>query len=527
MGLFPCAPVAPSLAVDLRVLQFVKTLFVRQTPNVTAWCEAVEVFLAGCGYTFAGKDNLRRQFNNAYHWYCVLVIQNDDHVSAMISVARPTARPQEEHKQPSDYLRARCPLCFGGNDWRQARSPDQLCIEQSPCIIVANMASRVDCIICMDACFTKKRSKNPCGAEGDDPPNPITSFFVPTEVVDKMESLAEQCCTRGHNGTGRVVVPDGNDDLVEEGMHVPVSVLDGCGQSFIAADERWKKASTQFFADTGLMALLCRHDRVLWLVNLTSAGEKQHYVLALLKQFITHIPNDMRVGFLYDIGCQIEHSWCKWKFFDDSILLRFQFGVSVFHAYGHQWPCQIIYHPRKREGFGLSDGEGCERLWSALKPLISLLRVSGYHQRLFVLNMQVRHLDTKSLTGFALWLSRRWASCRAQKRGVDRGLRDCGCDVGQLRAQWVAQVEHQTRPSPRQSKNKVDKEIRMILELEQLVKARAATISALEICFVANRITDFACFELDIADARAQYDKLSDMLLRRRAALGVSVTARL
>jgi hypothetical protein len=53
----------------------------------------------------------------------------------------------------------------------------------------------------------------------------------------------------------------------------------------------------------------------------------------------------------------------------------------------------------------------------------------------------------------------------------------------------------------------------MILELEQLVKARAATISALEMCFVANRITEFASFELDIAGARAQYDKLSDMLL--------------
>ncbi|KAF8835020.1 hypothetical protein BDN67DRAFT_913721, partial [Paxillus ammoniavirescens] len=125
------------------------------------------------------------------------------------------------------------------------------------------------------------------------------------------------------------------------------------------------------------MALLCRHDHVLWLVNLTSAGEKQHYALALLKQFIAHIPDDMRVGFLYDIGCQIERSWHKWKFFDDSILSRFQFGVSIFHAYGHQWPCQIIYHPQKREGFGLSDGEGCERLWSMLKPLISPLRVSG------------------------------------------------------------------------------------------------------------------------------------------------------
>jgi hypothetical protein len=76
-------------------------------------------------------------------------------------------------------------------------------------------------------------------------------------------------------------------------------------------------------------------------------------------------------------------------------------------------------------------------------------------------------------------------------------------------------------------KNKVDKEIGMILELEQLVNACAATISALELRFVTNCITDFASFKLDIADARAQYDKLSDMLLQRHAALGVSATAQL
>ncbi|KAF8836310.1 hypothetical protein BDN67DRAFT_911470 [Paxillus ammoniavirescens] len=161
------------------------------------------------------------------------------------------------------------------------------------------MTSRVDCIVCMDACFMQKCSKNPCGAEGDGLPNPITLFFVLTEVVDEMESLTEQC----HNVTGRVVVLDGIEDVVEEGQCVSVLVLDGCGQSFIAVDEGQEKVSTQFFADTGLMALLCCHDCVLWLINLMSGGEKPHYVLALLKQFITHIPDNMRVGFLYDIGC--------------------------------------------------------------------------------------------------------------------------------------------------------------------------------------------------------------------------------
>ena len=77
---------------------------------------------------------------------------------------------------------------------------------------------------------------------------------------------------RGHKSTHGT--QSGNDeDGVEDGMRVPSSVLDDCGQSFKAADEKRQKASTQFFADTGLMALLCRHDRVLWLVNMTHAGE--------------------------------------------------------------------------------------------------------------------------------------------------------------------------------------------------------------------------------------------------------------
>lgn len=56
---------------------------------------------------------------------------------------------------------------------------------------------------------------------------------------------------------------------------------------------------------------------------------------------------------------------------------RIIFAVSVFHAYGHQWACQLVYHPRKCVGFGLTDGEGCERFWSEIRRLIPCLRVSG------------------------------------------------------------------------------------------------------------------------------------------------------
>ena len=40
--------------------------------------------------------------------------------------------------------------------------------------------------------------------------------------------------------------------------------------------------------------------------------------------------------------------------------------MSVFHAYAHNSHCQYLYSPRHRIGFGLSDGENLERLWSFL-----------------------------------------------------------------------------------------------------------------------------------------------------------------
>src|SRR5258708_853300 len=63
-------------------------------------------------------------------------------------------------------------------------------------------------------------------------------------------------------------------------------------------------------------------------------------------------------------------------------------GVLIFHAYGHQWACQLWYHPHKDKLWGLLDGEGCERFWSKLCHLISGLCVMGYHHHVFVLDMQ-------------------------------------------------------------------------------------------------------------------------------------------
>lgn len=57
-GLFGCAPVRPSLAVDLRVLDFVTRLFLRISPNNTAVCNTIEDFLRSQGYHLIGQVRL-------------------------------------------------------------------------------------------------------------------------------------------------------------------------------------------------------------------------------------------------------------------------------------------------------------------------------------------------------------------------------------------------------------------------------------------------------------------------------------
>jgi hypothetical protein len=59
-----------------------------------------------------------------------------------------------------------------------------------------------------------------------------------------------------------------------------------------------------------------------------------------------------------------------------------QFRTSIFHAYVHNWLCQIEYNPRYNLGWGLSDGEGLERMWSYLALLVSLLRYATCNHRL-------------------------------------------------------------------------------------------------------------------------------------------------
>ncbi|KAF9060025.1 hypothetical protein BDP27DRAFT_1180433, partial [Rhodocollybia butyracea] len=263
-------------------LDFVTQLYQRLAPNNTAICHTLKDFLRSQGYQLHGQDPLCQRFQSTLRWYNTLQQLTTSHVDSIVLSARQTIidngntqesatdlecdnssppssptgramptmeevedeedpRPSKRAREkdspltrPSDYLCSRCPLCFGGKTkFDEGWLP------------------RNDVIVCLDACFTQKHNKQF---------SHLNSVFIsPEEVKAWKERVSaarpEQRPPRKHS--------EDNEDDFENGLKVPWSVLDGCNNSFTAADENKEKASTQFFDSTALMGLLCRHDRIL------------------------------------------------------------------------------------------------------------------------------------------------------------------------------------------------------------------------------------------------------------------------
>ncbi|KAJ7432853.1 hypothetical protein B0H11DRAFT_2260038 [Mycena galericulata] len=549
-GVFPCVPLHPSLAVDVRLLEFTMKLFVRIAPNKSALTGALVAHLGDLGFKLASQDAMRRQFTAALEWYTYLRHRVDAHLDRVLELKRESTgaaaaphaeveegpngprgsperdeaevhstthvRAHSEHGQsrgrhpamppasptlpspqrgrrtagnkrkrgetpetpeaesnlfpdppprlrPSDYLHARCPACFGGDKY----APEDL----------ANIK------VCVDACFTQKKNKS----APDPPKHHPGTHFVREDVSDRMEtyvdavresrtSKRQRKRARADENVAVVNSDDEEDGYEHSELPLPRSVLRSCEASFKAADEKRAKASTKLHNDTGLMALLCRHDRVLWVVNMHSAGEKQFYMLLLIETLFQHLPLTTTVGLLYDIACQLERSARKWGFLD-RYLQRLIFAVAVFHAFGHDWPCQLVYHPRS---FGFTNGEGCERLWESISHLIAHLRVSSYHHRLYTLDTQVKHADENSLFRLAEWNKRRSVHSAGKRSDAMLVLEECEVTVEVLRGEWEKQVKAQTKPLARRSKNLVQKAVEQILSLWDAVKIRKSQVQAAE-----------------------------------------------
>ncbi|KIN93744.1 hypothetical protein M404DRAFT_170331, partial [Pisolithus tinctorius Marx 270] len=194
---------------------------------------------------------------------------------------------------------------------------------------------------------------------GSCPPFYEPTYFIPKAQVDKVGRWIGWACKQSPR-QHRIIVPD--------------EAIDQCEASYEAADSNKQKAAMDCFDDTGIMALICRHDIPLFFANIDTPGKQQKYSIALLEHLFSLLPLAATIVVLYDIGCVLDRSLSKYDILSDGIVSRLCFATTAMHAYGHEWACQLTYNPHIIDGLGLSDGEGTERLWSRFIKLIGIER---------------------------------------------------------------------------------------------------------------------------------------------------------
>jgi len=322
------------------------------------------------------KDPFRRGLSQATQWYSILQVEVEKQVDGIIQQSRLLVKPTfEESVDPSptasspalqqeslsrgscaEILVQRCPACFGGT------------------LFGRPLDKGGDIHVATDGNFHHRHRRS----AGDFPPFYEPTYFIPKPQVDAIGRRI--VCTRQHpSKSSRPVVPD--------------EAIDQCEASYEAADGQKQKAAMDNFDDTGIMALICRHDIPLFFANIDMPGEQQKYSLALISHLFSLLLCQANVVVLYDVGCVLARSLsrvrCPLVFFcpslncsqfnilDQNITSRLHFATTAMHAYGHEWSCQLVYNPRLASGLGLSDGEGTERLWSRLIRLIGIEHVSS------------------------------------------------------------------------------------------------------------------------------------------------------
>ncbi|KAG6371481.1 hypothetical protein JVT61DRAFT_9515 [Boletus reticuloceps] len=429
-GFFPTAPSQPRMAVSVELLSFYRTLFERSCDAINALAFALHTYYICQGYRMVNKNKeaiqepFWRGLGFVVQWYNILQVEVERNMEAAIQrchdqiqnakrldQCQPTTttepstpcrslspRKSDTHMLPttpsmplsqpiapltrgscSPTLTQHCPACFGGVTFGQS------------------FVEGGDLHVTMDGNFHHRH----CRSAGDCPLFYDPAYFLPKSQVDAMEAHVEAQHKRPAKSR-KPLVPD--------------ETLDSCEASYEAADGNKQKTCMDSFNDTGIMALICRHDILLFFANIDSPGEQQKYSLALIAHLFSLLPQNATVVVLYDVGCTLDRTLSSYDILPPDINGRLRFATMAMHAYGHEWACQLAYNPHLSVGLGLSDGEGNERLWSRMIRLIGIERSSSRQRRIWLIDRQAAAVGAEMRMDLGDWIKHR----------LQRGVRDQG-----------------------------------------------------------------------------------------------------
>ncbi|PIK38037.1 hypothetical protein BSL78_25128 [Apostichopus japonicus] len=145
--------------------------------------------------------------------------------------------------------------------------------------------------------------------------------------------------------------------------------------------------------------------------HLVRKNIKYAYPALLLKKLLTG--STLHHHVIYDIACKFDTHIKK----NLPQLTGYDLALPVFHAYGHKVQCQVAYSTRWRKDYGLTDGEGMERLWSYLRKFAHITKEMTPSHRIDLLSDALRHFAMGKVCNQAASLCLCLQKCRdvAQK----------------------------------------------------------------------------------------------------------------
>ncbi|KAJ7575862.1 hypothetical protein C8J56DRAFT_800901 [Mycena floridula] len=431
-GLFPTSPVIPKYAVTIQLLDLYRALFERSCDAIHALANALHTVYNKKGFRLLNneglpiKDPFRRSIGSAVQWYDALEVHVDSVVKEPCSLddildgkfpVSPPPTPSMLEPGSGEchpMLRELCPACFGGSHFGRS-------LQQGGDIHLAvdgNFHHRHIAGTGEDIPFHRPKhfvSKSFVDAVGDRLAK--AKGRAPKKYTPVVPDIAVDSCCDAHNAAKGDHVTRGDDD---EPVDKPRKGIE--------------------FDDTGLMALVCRHDIPILFANIDIPGEQQKFSIALIEVISHLVPLNAVLVFLYDIACVVDRSILKYDILPEWITRRIQFATSAMHAYGHQWSCQLVYNPRLHLGLGLTDGEGVERLWARLRRLIGVKRRSGRSRRIWLLDRQSDAIGRDLREGLGDWIVNRLTKgVDFQSKKARRQVQGCGVSMSVLRREWKDQ----------------------------------------------------------------------------------------
>ncbi|KAJ7575804.1 hypothetical protein C8J56DRAFT_1063043 [Mycena floridula] len=214
-------------------------------------------------------------------------------------------------------------------------------------------------------------------------------------------------------------------------------------------------------------------------------GEKFGNMAFIFASLLRHVMEIITVVLSYDINCQFAKNFASRvaslpplvRF--DVILKMFRWAIPKLHIMGHKLDCQREFNLNYMLGVGRTDGEGVERPWANIGPVVTSTREMGPGHRHDTLDDHWHDWNWRKIVALGKLLARRRLEAAAERAVQEEAYGDFSnnqlAQVPEWRAQVEAWEEDSSKPNPyKQMGSSITlQEVRLRLAQQESVLANA------------------------------------------------------